>query len=206
MERRREIGDNRNKDLLRPKEVDAMATAEALMTAEEFGQRPDPGHPEELVKGRIVGKPSPDRRHGIVCNRAGRILGNFVGEYDLGRVMSNDSGVITKRNPDTVRGADVAYYSYARLPKGPLATGYGPEVPELVVEVVSASDRWRDIHEKVAEYLRAGVLVVVVLDPTPQTAHVFGADDAPRALGPEDELILPGILEGFRVRVGRFFE
>ena len=31
-----------------------MATAEALMTAEEFGQRPDPGYPEELVQGRIV--------------------------------------------------------------------------------------------------------------------------------------------------------
>jgi Uma2 family endonuclease len=183
-----------------------MATAEALMTAEEFGQRPDPGHPEELVQGRIVRMPPPDRRHGYVCLMAGRILGNFVEEHGLGRAMSNDSGVITEHDPDTVRGADVAYYSYARLPRGPLPTGYGPEVPELVVEVVSASDRWRDIHEKVAEYLRAGVLVVVVLDPKPQTAHVFGADEAPRTLGAEDELVLPGILEGFRARVGRFFE
>jgi Uma2 family endonuclease len=206
MERGREIGDNRNKDLLRPMEVNAMATAEALMTAEEFGQRPDPGHPEELVQGRIVGIPPPDRRHGFVCCQASYLIRQFIDERGLGRVMTNDSGVITERDPDTVRGADVAYYSYARLPKGPLATGYGPEVPELAVEVVSASDRWRDVVEKVAEYLRAGVLVVVVLDPKPQTAHVFGSDDAPRALGPEDELVLPGILEGFRVRVGRFFE
>ena len=29
-----------------------MATAEMLMTAEEFGRRPDPGHPEELAPGR----------------------------------------------------------------------------------------------------------------------------------------------------------
>ena len=183
-----------------------MATTEALMTAEEFGQRPDPGYPEELVQGRIVGMPPPDRKHGFVCLKAGRILGNFVDEHDLGRVMSNDSGVITERGPDTVRGADVCYYSYARLPKGPLATGYGPEVPELVVEVCSASDRWLEIHEKVAEYLGAGVLMVVVLDPEPQTAHVFAADGPPMMLGPEDELVVPGILEGFRVRVGRFFE
>ena len=182
-----------------------MATAEALMTAEEFGRRPDPGHPEELVQGRMISMPPPDRRHGLVCSRADRILGNFVEEHDLGRVMSNDSGVITERDPDTVRGADVAYYSYARLPKGPLPTGYGPEVPELVVEVRSAGDRWREIQEKVFEYLRAGVLAVVVLDPEPRTAHVFGADEAPRTLGPEDELTLPGLLEGFRVRVGRFF-
>ena len=39
-----------------------MATAEALMTAQEFGQRPDPGYPEELVQGRIVGMPPPDRK------------------------------------------------------------------------------------------------------------------------------------------------
>jgi Uma2 family endonuclease len=182
-----------------------MATAEVLMTAEEFGCRPDPDHPEELVQGRIVSTPPPDRRHGVVCLKAGRILGNFVEDHDLGHVMSNDSGVITERDPDTVRGADVAYYSYARLPKGPLPTGYGPEVPELVIEVRSAGDRWREIHEKITEYLRAGVLVVVVLDPEPQTAHVFGADDAPRMLGAEDELAFPGILEGFRVRVGRFF-
>lgn len=183
-----------------------MATAEALMTAEEFGKRPDPGYPEELVRGRIVAMPPPDRRHGYVCLKAGRILGNFVEEHDLGRVMSNDSGVITEHDPDTVRGADVAYYSYARLPRGPLPTGYGPEVPELVVEVLSEHDRWRKVIEKVAEYLAAGALAVVVLDPEPRTAHVFSPTDPPRTLGLDDELALPGVLEGFAVRVGRFFE
>ncbi len=46
-----------------------MATAEMLdlMTAEEFGKRPDPGYPEELVRGRVVSTPVPDRRHGYVC-------------------------------------------------------------------------------------------------------------------------------------------
>ena len=150
--------------------------------------------------------PPPDRRHGYVCLKAGRIFGDFVDQHDLGRVMSNDSGVITERDPDTVRGADVAYYSYTRLPKGPLPTGYGPEVPELIVEVRSACDSWREILEKITEYLRAGVLIVVVLDPASQTAHLFNAVDPPGTLGAEDELVVPNILEGFRVRVGRFFE
>jgi Uma2 family endonuclease len=206
MERNREIGDNRDIDLWRPKENDSMATAEALMTAEDFGRRPDPGYPEELVRGRVVGMSPPDRKHGYVCLKAGRILGNFVDEHDLGRVMCNDSAVITQRDPDTVRGADVAFYSYARLPKGPLTTGYGPEVPELVVEVRSAHDVWREILENVTEYLRAGVRIVVVLDPEPQTALVFGPTDPPHTLEPSDALVLPGILEGFSVRVGRFFE
>ncbi len=184
-----------------------MATAEMLdlMTAEEFGKRPDPGYPEELVRGRVVAMTVPDRRHGYVCLRVGRMFADFVEKHDAGRVMSNDSGVITARNPDSVRGADIAFYSFKRLPKGPLPSGYGPEVPELVIEVRSPSDRWRDIHEKITEYLNAGVVTVVVLDPDPETAHVFSADDAPKVLAADDELVLPGILDDFRVRVGEFF-
>jgi Uma2 family endonuclease len=183
-----------------------MATAEALMTAEEFGRRPDPGYPEELVQGRIVAMPPPDRRHGKVCARTTGILDHFVTEHDRGHVMSNDSGVITEHDPDTVRGADVAYYSYARLPKGPLKPGYGPEVPELVFEVRSAGDSWREILRKVGEYLTAGVFKVVVLDPGKRKAHVYSADEEPVTLGPDEELTFPGLLEGFRVPVHRFFD
>jgi Uma2 family endonuclease len=120
--------------------------------------------------------------------------------------MTNDSGVITERDPDTLRGADVAYYSFGRLPKGRLAPGYGPEVPELVIEVRSAHDRWHKIHEKVVEYQKVGVSLVVVLDPEPCTAHIFSLDDPPRTLESDDELTLPGILDGFAAKVGRFFE
>src|SRR5438874_124375 len=133
-----------------------MSTALAegpLWTAEQYEQRPDPGHPEELVRGRIVPLPQPNRRHGQICSKVGRILGNLADERDLGHVLSNDSAIITERNPDTVRGADVAFYSYARLPRGPLSASYGPEVPELVVEVLSPSDRWPKVLQKVGEYL-----------------------------------------------------
>jgi Uma2 family endonuclease len=92
-----------------------------------------------------------------------------------------------------------------RLPEGPLPSGYCPEVPELVVEVRSVNDRWREIHGKITEYLSAGVLVVLVLDPGPQTAHLFSPDDPPQKLGAEEEPTLPDVVEDFRVRVGRFF-
>src|SRR5438477_11112897 len=119
-----------------------MATALALMTAEEFGSRTDPGYPEELVQGRILTIPPPTPRHGQVCSKVVRLLGVFADEHDLGHVLCNDSGVITERDPDTVRGADVTFYSYARVPKGPIAKGYLAVPPDLVVEVRSSDDRW----------------------------------------------------------------
>lgn len=186
-----------------------MATAtqsEALLTAEEFAQRPDPGFPEELVRGRIVRMPPPGFRHGQICNRCGRLLGNFAEEHDLGHVVCNDSGVITERGPDTVRGADVAFYSYQRLPKEPRPVGYPEVPPDVVVEVRSPNDRWQKTLIKVAEYIGVGVGVVVVLDDERRMAQVFHADQPVRTLTEEEELILPEWLPGFRVRVAQFFE
>ena len=184
-----------------------MASAsQPLLTAEEFGRRVDPGYPEELVRGRIVTMPPPGRRHGQVCAQVVYLLRRFLDEHDLGHVLSNDSGVITERGPDTVRGPDIAFYSYARIPKGPLPASYGPEVPELVFEVRSPGDRWRELTIKAGEYLSAGVLFVVILDPDAQTAVVYSGEEPPRVLGPDDELAFPELLGDFRVKIDRLFD
>jgi Uma2 family endonuclease len=184
----------------------AIPSAPTFLTAEQFGERPDPGHPEELVRGRIVESPVPKPRHGQICGHAYFYLRSFAESHDLGHVVCNDSGVITERGPDTVRGADVAFYSYARVPKGPLREGYLDVMPELVVEVVSPSDRWPKILAKVAEYLDAGISVVIVLDDEQHSARLFWANGMTSTLGANDELTLPSLLPGFAVAVSRFFE
>ena len=184
----------------------AFATGAPLLTAEQFAQRLDPGYPEELVRGRVVPMPMPRPRHGEICGRVVRILGNWVEEKDLGRVLSNDTGVITERDPDTVRGADISFYSYARVPRGPLPDHYLEIAPDLVVEVVSPSDRWPKVLAKVAEYLDAGTSAVLVLDDSRRVAHLYRADGATLLLGVADELTVPEMLGDFSVRVGRFFE
>src|SRR5262245_1454290 len=181
--------------------------AETLLTAEQYALLPDNGVPTELIRGRVVQMNMPAPRHGYFCNKVGRILGNFAEEHDLGRVMCNDSGVITERGPDTVRGADVCYYSFTRLPKGPVPEGYLAVVPELLFEVRSPTDRWSKIIGKVGEYLNAGVLVVCVLDPQTETLTVYPADEIQRVLTPDDDLTLPDLLgPDFRMAVRRFFE
>ena len=187
-----------------------MSTTEALLTAEAFCRLPDLGYSAELVRGQIEMMNVPSVWHGIVCNRIGRVLGNFVDEHNLGWVVNNDSGVITERDPDTVRGADVAFYSYARLPRDTHPEGYATVPPEIVFEVASPSDRSGKILKKVAEYLNAGVDAVCVVDPESETVQVFRKDQptskiAPPALSGDDELTLPGILPGFSAAVSQFF-
>jgi Uma2 family endonuclease len=184
----------------------ASVIASTLLTAEEFAARPDPGFPAELVRGRIVPMPIPKPRHGELCNKAGRVFGNFAEHRDVGRVLCKDTGVIIECGPDTVRGADISFYSFARVPKGPLPDRYLDVPPDFVVEVLSPNDRWPKVLAKVAEYLDAGTTAVLVLDDERRLAHLYCPDGTTILFGSEDELTIPELFGDFRVKMGRFFE
>ena len=177
-----------------------------LLTVEEYAQLPDDGRKTELVRGRVVDVPPTYPFHGFVCGKVFKFVDRFVEAGNLGRVMTNDSGVVTERDPDTLRGGDVAFYSYARVPRGPLPAGYLAVVPELVFEVRSPGDRWGAILAKVGEYLEAGVTLVCVLDDGTRSAHVYRSDQPAQVFAAEQELVLPEVLPGFRAVVERFFE
>lgn len=182
----------------------------ALMTAEEFAARYDTRR-FELVRGRVVELPMPHKQHGKVCARFAKALMIHVDDHDLGHVMINDTSVQVAVDPDSVRGADVMYISYDRLPRGPVPAGPDPSVPELAAEVVSPSNTWTDLIAKVDEYLAAGVIVVVVIDPDTRTATAYRklnghGDDGGKVFNAGDDLTLPDILPGFSVPVRKLFE
>lgn len=185
-----------------------MATAELsqrLITAEEFLLLDD-GVPSELVRGRIVPMNSPAPRHGYFCALIVLLFGEFVRLHDLGRIMSNDSGVITERGPDTVRGPDVSYYSFQRLPRGPLPAGYLDVAPDAAFEVRSPGDSWSKTFAKVKELLSAGVLVVCILDPRTESFTVCNNEGPPLVLYKGDTLTLPDLFPGFELPIARLFE
>jgi Uma2 family endonuclease len=187
--------------------MSAITTPPKLLTIEEYARLPDDGRMTELVRGRVVVVTRPSSFHGFVCSKIDRVVGNFVDANDLGRVLSNDAGIITERDPDTLRGADVCFYSYARVPRGPLPEeGYIETTPDLVFEVVSPSDRWPQVLTKVGEYLTAGVAVVCVVNPRNRSAIVYRPDGDPETVAADAELTLPDVLPGFRVPLRQFFE
>lgn len=188
-----------------------MATVESstltgLMTAEEFAVMPDQGHPVELVRGRIVAMNAPGFSHGKYCARICFFLMLYLRDHDIGHVLSNDSGVVTQRGPDTVRGGDVSFYRYDRLSKNERPTKYPAVAPNLVFEVRSPSDRWKDILAKTAEYLQAGVDTVCVVDPDTETIRVYLPDQPETTLEIDDTLVLPELLPKFSLTVKELFE
>jgi Uma2 family endonuclease len=181
------------------------AVAPALITAEQYPKLAPHDRPSELVRGRIVVMNPPFSAYGYWCVQMAMILDRHVRAHQLGRIVTNDGGVITERNPDTVRGADVAYYSYERVPRGPLPKGYWP-APELAVEVRSTDDRWKTLVKKAGEYLEACVMNVVIIEPEKQTVHVYAPDRETEILTVDQILTLPESLPGFSVPVREIFE
>src|SRR5262245_2846184 len=100
------------------------AVTEKLLTAEEFSLLPDKGRLCELVRGRLADMNHGDLRHGYCCAIFGVLLCPPDRGKRLGRVVINNAAVITERDPDTVRGPDIAFYSFKRLAPGPMPDGY----------------------------------------------------------------------------------
>jgi Uma2 family endonuclease len=132
-------------------------TVKRVITAEEFFQMPDPpdGSRQELVRGEIVVMPPAGGLHGVCCSRVDRRVGNFVDDNKMGHVTANDTGFVTEKDPDSVRGPDIAFWSKERLPEVPV--GYITIAPDLAVEVLSPSNTFKLIREKFQEYFDRGV-------------------------------------------------
>jgi Uma2 family endonuclease len=175
-----------------------MTTAtQKLITAEEFARMPDPpdGSQQELVQGVIVTMPPPGFRHGLCCSKIDRRLGVFVETNRLGYLCCNDTGFISERDPDTVRGPDLSFWTKERLPTPP--EGYPDVSPDLVVEVVSPSDHFSRLQKKLTHYLEKGVRLVWVVDPEDRSLTVYRPDRPMKLLGDKDTISGEEVVPGF---------
>jgi Uma2 family endonuclease len=183
-----------------------MTTAtQKLITAEEFARMPNPpdGSQQELVRGAIITMPPPGARHGACCSRINRRLASFVEDNNRGTVFANDTGFITERDPDTVRGPDVSFWSGEKLPDVPV--GYIEVAPDLVVEVVSPGDHYARIQKKVKHYLEKGVRLIWVADPEDCSVTIYRNGEMMKILSENDTLTGEDVLPGFTCRVGDLF-
>jgi len=175
-----------------------------LMTAEDLRK---PGVPEraDLVRGVLVVHEPPGFRHGEITVRLTIALGTYVDTRHLGRVVAGDAGFKLQSNPDTVRGADIAFVSWERMPQES-PVGFPPLGPDLVVEVLSPGDRPGETLAKIGDWLSAGTRLVWVIDPERRLARIYRQDGSESILGEADTLQGEDILPGFACKLGAVLE
>jgi Uma2 family endonuclease len=174
------------------------ARSRSLVSAAEFARLARYPY-AELVRGEIVEMPPAQFRHGFICMRLATRIGAYLEQHPSGWLVGNDTGIITTRNPDSVRGADLAYYSYDRLPANAMPTGYAEAAPNLVVEVKSPGNRWAELQEKAQEYLRAGVDIVLLIDPEVEVAEMIRQTLPVEVVSSTDSIRVTELLPGFEV-------
>ena len=113
-------------------------------------------------------------------------------------------GIVLRRSPDRVVGADAAFILAASLPARRSPEGYLETIPELVVEIRSRNDTGPEVVAKCEEYFAAGVRVVWVIDPAARTVAAHNADGSVQVVRDPDPLTC-GLLPGFAVPVANLF-
>jgi Uma2 family endonuclease len=180
-----------------------LAKSEQPLTGEQLAEMADLG-PCELVDGRIVPMPPPGPLHATLESEVDWWLRSWAKQTRRGQVLVGEAGIFIRRNPDTVRGADVAYISNQRWARRG-DSAYLEVAPELVVEIVSPNDRWVDIMDKLADYFEAGVERAWLVDPYKKKVFVYSGVTDVRIFQPGDNLTDDEILPGFSLPLDDLF-
>jgi Uma2 family endonuclease len=182
-----------------------MSTTTRPVTADEFLLMPDNGLRSELIRGEVKSMTLAGGEHGEIAMVIGILLGVHVRAHGLGKIYAAETGFLIERNPDTVRGADVAVVRQEQLALITDRAKHIPFAPDLAVEVVSPGDSPREATEKAASWLAAGSLMVWNVFPKTRTITVHRPGMDPVTLS-EDEMLDGGeVVPGFQCRVGDVF-
>ena len=176
-----------------------------LLTAEDLYERGEDARWYELVRGELREMSPATPGSNRIGLRILRPLSDFVERAELGEVFGFEAGFVIEHTPDTVRAPDVAFVRAERLPAGDGPDGFWSIVPDLVVEVVSPSDRAGDLQEKIEDYLAAGVRLLWIVQPRRKTITVYGADRTWRILHVGDILDGGDVVPGFQLALADLF-
>ena len=179
--------------------------ASAFVTADELEQLSLPDKQVELVRGVLMVHPLSDTWHGVIQENLAWHLGAFVRPRGLGRICGQDAGFRTRSDPDTVRGADVAFVAADRAALIP-QRGFATFAPDLVAEILSPGDRAGEVLEKVNDWLAAGTRLVWVIDPERIAARNYRSDGTTSTIGPDASFDGESVLPGFTVALREILE
>jgi Uma2 family endonuclease len=181
------------------------ATLTKSVTADELLEMQDDGHRYELVKGELRMAPPPGSEHGEVTMNLAGPLYQHVKNNNLGVVYAAETGFKLESNPDTVRAPDVAFVRMESVQQTGRLPGYRSGSPDLVVEVLSPSDRVTSVEGKVAEWLEGGARMVWVVSPKPHTVTVYRSLTDIVTLTEKDKLDGADVVPGFHMNVAEIF-
>ncbi|MCU0480021.1 MAG: Uma2 family endonuclease [Anaerolineae bacterium] len=171
-------------------------------------------NPFEIINGERVPKMPSGWIHSEIIRLIFRLLDAFVTAHQLGDVYAETTFIFphtSKKNWVTgSRIPDVMFYAGSQVrdfiqtaedKNLPLAI-----VPDLIIEVLSPTDTFSQIDEKVSYDLANGVKMVWLIDPNRRKAWVYTPDtENSQVFGAEGVLTAEEILPNFKLELAKLW-
>jgi len=163
----------------------------------------DQGATCELVDATLVEK-AMGWSESLIAAVLIEILGGFARKNNLGLVSGSDGFV--EILPSLVRGPDVSFVSWDRLPDHQVPNVAVPRiVPDLAVEVLSVGNTFMEMSRKRQEYFHAGVRLVWMVDPRERSVAVYTTVNDYVILDESQTLNGHNVLPGLEIRLADVF-
>ena len=170
--------------------------APRLWTYEDMvAELPESNLPVELWNGEIIMSPTPNPTHQTIVLRFAQKLDEFISKGRMGKIFLSPLDIVL--TPHRVVQPDVFFIAQDRLG---IVGDHVEGVPDLAVEVISATSWKRDRVEKKALYEQSGVREYWIIDPVNRLATIYSRS-------PEGRFEAPAIhADTEKVKVGLFPE
>ncbi len=179
----------------------AVAKAPGTWTYEDLFSLPDDGKRYEIIEGELYEMPAPSWDHSTVVMNLIALLLPIVSTM-RGRLRTAPLDVFFP-------GADPVQPDILAILPGSRAGGQGRGVegpPDLMVEVLSPSNRGHDLLTKRALYARAGVREYWIVDPMARSVEILTLDrDAFHSAGAVSGEVVASPLLGAEFALARIF-
>ncbi len=185
------------------------------MTADEFADSIY-ARGFELVDGIVVPRNTSPRTffkeinqmstgtlHGIVTSRLTAYLTIYVIDNDLGETCAAETGF--RLTPNTVRGADLAFIRKEKLEIFGIPINFFPTAPDLAVEVISPSNTYDEIQDKIEKYFAGGTKLIWIVDPKRHKIFVHRPNNTVSLLSETDFLEGEDVIPNFHLPLEKIF-
>jgi Uma2 family endonuclease len=171
------------------------------LTYEDYVLLPDDGLRHEIIDGEHYANPAPNTKHQTVQGNLYAALRAYVKQHRLGAVFGAPFDVVLSEL-DVVQ-PDVVFVSNARRASITAANVQG--APDLVIEILSPSNRQYDEVVKRKRDAAMGVAEYWIVDPESETVKIYRRAGNLVPVESADPLTTPP-LPGFALTLAEIFE
>lgn len=174
-----------------------MSTALKPMTLEEFAKYADDGR-YEFVDGELSRRPM-SNYSAWVGGRLFALLDAFSGRSNVGVALPDNMAYrCFPDDPRRVRKPDVSWFASGRWSPAYFKTRYVEAAPDLIVEVVSPTDRMAYVNRKVKHFFEAGTSEAWIVFPEDRQVERRFAGGSARWYSADDEIDADPLIPGFK--------